>query len=118
MPRLCSSGNSDSGMGDRKMEEGSASFRACGRNRPPDLAARREFYGVAGQVRQDLPQPGCVPRYTLRNAGTEDAIQIQAFGLRLFGQESSHTLDGANQVEFHAFEAHLAGFDLREVQNI
>mmetsp|Transcript_21109 Transcript_21109/g.81934 ORF Transcript_21109/g.81934 Transcript_21109/m.81934 type:complete len:515 (-) Transcript_21109:2778-4322(-) len=84
----------------------------------PHLALRRELDGIGQQVQQHLAQPGRVGEHRLRQLGRRVQHQRHA----LLGGPEPHDVHAAieqrTQPHRQSLDAHLAGLDLGEVQDV
>ena len=83
-----------------------------------DFAALRELDRVAHQVDQHLPQPAGIALQGRGRQRIDPRGQLEAFGVRLFGEQIDGAFDRLAQIEVEHFEGELPGLDLREVENV
>ncbi len=77
-----------------------------------------ELDGVADQVGQHLLEPQRIAHQRQRRVAIDKADQLQLLGVRGRAEDGQGVLDQVAQVEGHALQHQLAGFDLREVENL
>ncbi len=84
----------------------------------PQMSGVGELDRVAHQVQQHLAQAGRVALDAGRHVGqdVDDHLEILFAGTRR--HHLRHVLDHVGQYEIQRFELHLAGFDLREIQQV
>ncbi|MNH01334.1 hypothetical protein D3C79_605510 [compost metagenome] len=82
------------------------------------LAALGELHGIVAKVDQDLPQPQRIPHQRGRqvDGGVEQQLEALVLGTQAYhvGKIIQHIL----QMERDQLQIHLAGFDLREVEDV
>jgi hypothetical protein len=82
------------------------------------LAARRELNGVAEQIQDDLAQMDRVSFDYLGDAGNHVANDLKALLISTEGNQTEGVFETFAEMEVDGFEVELAGFDLREIENI
>ena len=83
-----------------------------------DLAAVRELGGIAAQVDQHLAQPQWVADQGGGHIGGRVKQQLEAFVLGLQAEHAGQVLQHIVQMEIDCLQAHLAGFNFGEVQDV
>jgi len=110
--------DADAGVGDAKPDHGVV-VRLLDEGAPhDDLAALGELHGVAGKIREDLPQTSGVAARPHRKLRLRQVGQLQALAVGAFREQLEHVLHGDAQLEVDLLQVDLAGLDLGEVQNI
>ncbi|MNT72620.1 hypothetical protein D3C72_2112420 [compost metagenome] len=83
-----------------------------------DLAVLGEFGCVVAEVDQHLPQPQRITQQCSGQVGRDLEQQLQALVLGLQANHRGETVEYVLQAERHVFEAHPAGLDLGEVEDV
>ena len=78
----------------------------------------RELHGVGQQVHQHLPQAPRVAFERFRHARAHLAHHVDLPALDLIGHQVDGVVEGGGQVEGHALDLQVSGFDLREVEDV
>ena len=112
--------NADAGVGNRKPVPGAACGRFTHERRyfDNDLSARGEFNRVAEQIAEQLPQAYRVAHRQQGNASVNIADDFQAFLLRAVREQPGGVFDDLPQIEIHALDIELAGFDFGEIEDV
>ena len=76
-----------------------------------------KFDGVAQEIDQDLADPHRVAMQHRRQGG-DVGNDFEALDLRPLGDQAASVADQAVHLEIAQFQLHLAGFDLREVEDV
>ena len=118
-PRLIGLGNAAARVGHRQVQT-RAAVRAVDVDRDAQhhLAHVGELHGVAGEVRRNLPKPVRIADDLSRHIGVNPAGDAQPLGRGLEGGGVCHALEQFPDVEDRLLEAQLAGFDLREIEQV
>ena len=108
----------DTGIADGKTQK----YRTVGGlldiDRQRHLAVFGELDRIAEQVDHHLPQTGRIADDTPRHFRTNVGNQFQTFLVRAHRQHTHRLLQHIAQLEGQGFELHLAGLDLRKVENV
>ena len=83
-----------------------------------DAAARRELDGVVDQVGEDLTKPVGVADQLEGDGGVDVVNEFNFAGGGLHGEQVASLLDGADELERLVLDVELAGFDLREIEDV
>src|SRR5262249_22869753 len=83
-----------------------------------DLSAFRELHGVAEKVQNDLTKAAGIAAKGRRYVRLDEEREFEPLGAGLFGEQVERALHRLAKVEVHAVELELAGFNLREIENV
>ena len=101
-----------------------AKSRACsrpclpGRELDDDLALFGELDGIVAEVDQDLPKPQRIAAAMGGDRGLDVEDQFQPLGRGLLGDQVADVVEHLFEIEIDLLDRQLAGFDLREVENV
>ena len=74
--------------------------------------------GVAGQIENDLPEPGRIGHHLLGDIGVDFADQFDALFVSADGYGTQGLLQQLVDTERHRIDLQPPGFDLGKVQNV
>ncbi len=111
-------GDADAGVRDLEVQRDRAVRMRRDAHRDADLAALGELDGVADEVEDDLSEPARVADDGVGDVGRDVADQLEVFLVRAQGQRLHRALEVLAQTERRVLQIELAGFDLREVENV
>ena len=110
--------NADAGIGNCKSQLDFQSVLPHHLHAQYDFAYVGELYGIANQIDQHLFQARCIADQMRRNLRRQTKGDLQLFLVGLQSHGPGSLGYGFCQLEVAALELQLAGFDLREIQNI
>ena len=109
--------DADAGIADAEFHADFVAVVVFGGHEHRHAAAAGEFYRVADQIGENLPDTQCVPDDDLRNVGVHVGEQIEFFCARLRGEHGRHRFDERDEFDVEQFELEPARLDLGKIEN-
>ena len=111
------SGDADACVPDRSLQQGAAVVGVAPRQLHTDLPLGREFHGIADQVDQHLAQARAVTQDVTRHLVVDPVQQVHTLVPRSAAAQVEGALQAVADVDRHAFQIQLAGFEPGEIQD-